>query len=135
MGLLIQIEEIFAEIKFSLISHHVKGHQDKLSKPSNTKNNEDKDKKKDQKITWQAKLNIRADQLATEAKKELYNKSVKTNFTILPAAKAYLCIGTLPIMRHIREAITLAWSTQDQRNINRTTTQPCALIGMHAGAY
>eukprot|EP00957_Ditylum_brightwellii_P199903 15239210-Ditylum_brightwellii.AAC.1 len=33
---------------------HVKGHQDKLSKSSNTKNDEDKDKKKDQKLTWQA---------------------------------------------------------------------------------
>eukprot|EP00957_Ditylum_brightwellii_P194310 14798639-Ditylum_brightwellii.AAC.1 len=51
-------------------------------------------------LSWQATLNILADQLATQACDTLYNKNVEENFEPLPAARAYLYINERPITRN-----------------------------------
>eukprot|EP00957_Ditylum_brightwellii_P203506 15334905-Ditylum_brightwellii.AAC.1 len=83
MDIQLQIEDILRAMNFTISSHHMKGHQGKAK----TNETEDRTKTKDR-STWQAKLNIQADQLATQACNKLYNTTVKNNFNMLPAAKA-----------------------------------------------
>eukprot|EP00957_Ditylum_brightwellii_P160382 12209497-Ditylum_brightwellii.AAC.1 len=63
MDVQMQIEETFSQLNLQVQAYHVKGHQDqgttaKLIKPTTNKKPQ---------LSWQAKLNIKADNLAMEA--------------------------------------------------------------------
>eukprot|EP00957_Ditylum_brightwellii_P099403 7572513-Ditylum_brightwellii.AAC.1 len=74
MDVQLQIEETFAALNLDVIAYHVKGHQDRKVRREDKKEIEidDKEKMTQKNLTWQAKLNIHADQLATKACKLLY---------------------------------------------------------------
>eukprot|EP00957_Ditylum_brightwellii_P120309 9179895-Ditylum_brightwellii.AAC.1 len=83
MDVQLQIEETFGQLNLQVQAHHVKGHQDWGTTAKATKSTT----KKKPLLSWQAKLNIEADKLATEACAELYDKSLEDQFHSLPAAK------------------------------------------------
>eukprot|EP00957_Ditylum_brightwellii_P126365 9633389-Ditylum_brightwellii.AAC.1 len=80
MDVQLQIEETIDHLKLHISANYVHGHQDSKhnKKQPNTKISK--------RLSWQATLNILADQLATQACGMLCNKNTKDTFYPLPAA-------------------------------------------------
>eukprot|EP00957_Ditylum_brightwellii_P161476 12295086-Ditylum_brightwellii.AAC.1 len=57
------------------------------------------------KKSWEAVLNIRADELAAEARNQITTKDRTTAMTLLPACNAHLVIKGAPITRKINQNI------------------------------
>eukprot|EP00957_Ditylum_brightwellii_P129193 9853711-Ditylum_brightwellii.AAC.1 len=65
-------------------------------------------------ITWEAQLNIKADNLATRAQIKLQKaKNAKHTFYPLPAARIYLTLNKSIILSRHKEAIIEAWCYKD----------------------
>eukprot|EP00957_Ditylum_brightwellii_P186693 14215594-Ditylum_brightwellii.AAC.1 len=92
-----QIEEYLHQLTHTLKTHHVKGHQ--------TGSN----------LTWEAKLNNRADKLATESQKQL-TVSQKTGATTkYPACKVHVQIQGQAITRNYDKELQHAYTLSDFR--------------------
>eukprot|EP00957_Ditylum_brightwellii_P027100 2048377-Ditylum_brightwellii.AAC.1 len=73
-----------------------------------------KTKKKQKKLTWEAKLNIHADKLVSQALSDIIHITpAKTIFYYLPHTKVYLTIDNKPILGHINHAVTTSWTLPD----------------------
>ena len=90
------------EIPGDLIITHVKGHQDRKLPTLRT-------------LTWQAQLNVIADDLATQAKMILFQRRRKTFEPLLPA-EVYLFIQKQPVLKSYKDEINSALSSQDLRD-------------------
>jgi hypothetical protein len=93
-----QIEATMHKLQITFPSQWVKGHQEP---------------KDGEELTWEAKLNIEADALATEARNETSNDSII--FHQYPRSKIMLYINGTPITRNLAKEIRNAWTTQDLR--------------------
>ena len=115
MDVQLQIEETFAELNFEVETNHVKGHQDdnKTTETTTGSCTQQQGRKKEEHLTWQAKLNILADRLATQACERLYTMTTHTQFQMLPAAKLYLFVNDKPITRKLQQELCNALMTQD----------------------
>eukprot|EP00957_Ditylum_brightwellii_P211626 15366393-Ditylum_brightwellii.AAC.1 len=105
------------QLQLEVNTKHVYGHQDTRNRPNlmampNTPHKNKMNKSK--KLTWEAQLNIRADELATQALNNIVHTTPsKTTFHYIPQAKIYLTINNKPILSHITHAITTAWTLPD----------------------
>jgi hypothetical protein len=88
------LQSAIKEIPGSLTVTHVKGHQDRKIKTLRT-------------LTWQAQLNVIADDLATQAKMILIQRRRKT-FEPLLSAEAYLLIQNQPVLKSYKDEINTA---------------------------
>jgi hypothetical protein len=93
-----QIEATMQELQTTFPLQRVKGHQ----KPKEGKD-----------LTWEAKLNNKADDLANEARNETSNEP--NIFYQYPASKVMLYINGTPITQNLAKEIRNAWMTQDLR--------------------
>ena len=93
-----QVEAIYQELQINTPTRWVRGHQDKQKKKS-----------------WEAVLNIRADELATEARNQITTKDRTTTMTLLPACNAHLVIKGAPITRKITKTIRDEWCEVEVR--------------------
>eukprot|EP00957_Ditylum_brightwellii_P173188 13184255-Ditylum_brightwellii.AAC.1 len=109
MDVQLQIKDTIANLKLQIFANHVHGHQDSTQKMKQLNTRISK------RLSWQATLNILADQLATQACDTSYNKNIKENFEPLPAACAYLYINKRQITRNTRSTINTVWTTKDLR--------------------
>jgi hypothetical protein len=89
-----QIEDTMRALKANLPSHWVKGHQEP---------------KEGEELTWEAKLNIAADELANEARQETADDL--DEFYQYPASKIMLYIKGKPITRNTAKELRNAWMT------------------------
>jgi hypothetical protein len=89
----LQIEAILHDLNIPWDTHHVKGHQ---TGPD---------------LSWEAQLNNRADELATEAKKNLTRHTAETIQHKYPAAKAHLTINNRLITRKFDNEIQESYTT------------------------
>eukprot|EP00957_Ditylum_brightwellii_P036520 2766280-Ditylum_brightwellii.AAC.1 len=115
MDVQLHIEATFADLNLEVATNHVKGHQDINTPKENThsKSMLHQGSTGEKNLTWQAKLNIQADRLATQACEHLYTMTTHTQFQMLPAAKVYLFINDKPITRNLQQELCNAWTTQD----------------------
>ena len=101
MDIQLQINETLKELNVQYSSAHVKGHQDRTNTLSS--------------LTWEARLNIRADSLATTAKEEITHSNKSTNPISYPASKINLYIDDNLITKHYPKAILRAHTTGAMR--------------------
>eukprot|EP00957_Ditylum_brightwellii_P010940 828807-Ditylum_brightwellii.AAC.1 len=87
-----QVEAIYQKLQIDMPTRWVCGHQDKMKKKS-----------------WEAVLNIRADELATVARKQITAKDRKARMTLFPTCNAHLVIKEAPITRKINQTIRDEW--------------------------
>eukprot|EP00957_Ditylum_brightwellii_P157424 11981214-Ditylum_brightwellii.AAC.2 len=103
------ISHTLAQLHLFLPSKHVYGHQDTCNRPNSmyntTQSTADNNKihnsykKQKKKLSWETKLNIQADELATQAINALLSKKpTKDTFHYLPHAKINLTIDNKPIL-------------------------------------
>jgi hypothetical protein len=110
-----QIEDTMKALKATLPSLWVKGHQEP---------------KEGEELTWKAKLNIEADELANEARDETADDP--DEFYQYPASKVMLYIKGKPITRNIAKELRNAWTTQDLREY---MTEHFGCTGVRNGPY
>eukprot|EP00957_Ditylum_brightwellii_P105481 8040979-Ditylum_brightwellii.AAC.1 len=67
------------------------------------------------KKSWEAVLNIRVDELATVARKQITAKDRKARMTLFPACNAHLVIKGAPITRKINQTIQDEWCEVEVR--------------------
>eukprot|EP00957_Ditylum_brightwellii_P193506 14735430-Ditylum_brightwellii.AAC.1 len=97
-------------------SLHVKGHQDRqqVNKESTGGRNNSKTITS-QKLTWEAKVSIRADKLATNVKEEITLNEKIQKQDLFPACDTHLIINKQAITRNIKPSIRKAWSNTNLR--------------------
>jgi hypothetical protein len=93
-----QIIQTLKAIGTEMPTIHVKGHQD--------------DTKSKSTLTYQAKLNIRADELATQAYQKYYRHTPHVHY---PASKCTLYINKLAVNRSYRSYLRRAYASHDAR--------------------
>eukprot|EP00957_Ditylum_brightwellii_P077207 5866870-Ditylum_brightwellii.AAC.1 len=92
-----QIEEYLQQLKHTLTTHHVKGHQ---TGPN---------------LLWEVQLNNRADKLATEAQKQRSNRQ-KTGMAMkYPACKAHVQVNGQIITRSYNKELQHAYTLHNFR--------------------
>eukprot|EP00957_Ditylum_brightwellii_P008779 665639-Ditylum_brightwellii.AAC.1 len=104
-----QIEEYLHQLSHTLTTHHVKGHQ---TGPN---------------LTWEAKLNNRADKLATEAQKQLTTSQKIGATTKYPACKAHVQVQCQDITRNYNKELQHAYTLSNFRKkwkINSSGVDP-----------
>ena len=100
----LQIESTLQHMGIILTTRYVKGHQD-VDNPH---------------LTWESRLNIAADKLATKARHCIKPKHRNEPFHYLPACKAYLLINNKVITRQHQKEIRNAWYTPElQKHLRR----------------
>eukprot|EP00957_Ditylum_brightwellii_P162511 12374285-Ditylum_brightwellii.AAC.1 len=141
------IEATVKQLRIDIKQHHVYGCQDMWSRGNSMKDKEtrkehlptekesapNKKRQKQKKLHWEARLNIGANALATQAYHVLCKrKKHKATFHPLPAAKIYLQIqDTFVLCRH-SDAINAAWCYKDTEKhlIQRYTWSKNTMAGI-----
>ena len=100
MDVVLQICECMYELTSNWSTEHVKGHQDRSNRTD---------------LDWEAKLNIRADELATEEKKLMKNVPVTKPVAYLESV-INVFVGNELVTKRYSNAITRAWTTSDLRH-------------------
>jgi len=100
MDIQLQICELLDNLSPRWTTSHVKGHQDK---------------NKNQYLSWEATLNVRADALATLAKEDLLDKYIYPKPVAYPASEINLFIDDKIITKAHGTALTRAFTTGDLR--------------------
>ena len=100
MDIQLQICELINNLSPRWTTSHVKGHQDK---------------DKNQYLSWEATLNVRADALATLAKENLVYKYIYPKPVAYPASEINLFIDDKIITKAYGTALTRAFTTGDLR--------------------
>ena len=107
----LQIEALYQEMGDVIKTHHVKGHQDDKGPGADKDDTGERLKK----LSWEARLNIQADKLATKCRREISQQDLEEPQHLFPACQAHLKIDGVVITRSIKEAIREAWNTKDLR--------------------
>ena len=100
MDIQLEISYYLEQLNLTLSSNHVKGHQNK-SKSATL-------------LSWEEKLNVRADQLATFMRLKLERKGVSQEIC-MPHSRINLFINNKLITKRFGRAMMRAWTTQDLR--------------------
>ena len=101
MDVVLQICEFMHELTGNWSTDHVKGHQDRGNQTD---------------LAWEAKLNIRSDELATEERNNLMKNVPVTKPVAYPASAINLFVGNELVTKRYSNAITRAWTTSDLRH-------------------
>ena len=115
-----QIEATYKSMGITFQTNHVKGHQDRedtTAKNHQQRLRQGQDGKKE--LSWEATLNIAADELATNARKKITPK-MRREQILYPACKAHLIINNENITRNIKQIIRQEWNLIDLRKDYRT---------------
>eukprot|EP00957_Ditylum_brightwellii_P124814 9513887-Ditylum_brightwellii.AAC.1 len=75
---------------------------------------QDNERKKEN-LTWEAQLNVHADELVTEAQLQITRQDHKRAFEIFPACYVYLFINGQPITSNMAGIICNKWCTVELR--------------------
>ena len=92
-----QVEEYLQQLQHTLTTHHVKGHQ---TGPN---------------LQWEAQLNNRANELATEAQKQIATLQKIGATTKYPACKAHVQVNGQIITRNYDKELQHAYTLHDFR--------------------
>ena len=108
---------MYDKLGTSFSSQHVKDHQDRSKQP--TWSNIATKPTKEAVLSWEAKLNIEADCLATVARKDKMNQS-KTTWIQFPACRAHLYISNRQITRQMKKTTRTAWNLVEVKKDYKT---------------
>eukprot|EP00957_Ditylum_brightwellii_P157708 12003991-Ditylum_brightwellii.AAC.1 len=85
----------------------MKVHQDRAAAAQRVHNGKEQNNKTTQppRVSWEAHLNIKADKLATQAKKEITRNAIQAPMALYPGCEGDLIIDRVVITRQLKQSI------------------------------